>query len=79
MGKKLIVDSRGRIVIPKEIRKALKIQPGTEIEISIKGNTIILRPYRKLKIKDLFGIAGEEKVDINELEDSLSNEDIGNE
>lgn len=37
------IDDLGRIVIPKEIRKRLKITPNDVIDISLVGNTIQLR------------------------------------
>ena len=43
------VDDLGRIVIPKEIRKTLKIREGDELEISVEDNTkILLRKYEPL-------------------------------
>ncbi len=44
------IDELGRIVIPKEIRKNLKIREGDNIEIYISNNEeIILRKYSSLK------------------------------
>ena len=41
------VDDLGRIVIPKEIRKQLKIGESDPVEIFLSGNgEIILKPYR---------------------------------
>lgn len=39
------VDELGRVVIPKEMRKALDIDQRDPIEISIEGSNIILRKY----------------------------------
>ena len=39
------LDELGRIVIPKEIRKSLRIKEGTPLEISIANNAIILKKY----------------------------------
>lgn len=39
------VDELGRIVIPKEMRKALDIDQKDPIDISIEGSSIILRKY----------------------------------
>ena len=39
------LDELGRIVIPKEIRKSLRIKEGTPLEISITNNAIILKKY----------------------------------
>ena len=42
------IDELGRIVIPKEVRKTLKIKSGDPIEIFINENTIMLNKYSPL-------------------------------
>ena len=39
------IDDLGRIVIPKEIRKNLKIKENEVLEIFINNDEIILKPY----------------------------------
>lgn len=39
------IDSLGRIVIPKELRRTLDISEGDALELFIEDNTIILRKY----------------------------------
>jgi len=39
------VDDLGRIVIPKEIRKSLRIKEGDPLEISIANNSVLLERY----------------------------------
>ena len=62
------IDELGRIVIPKEIRKSLKLNMGDSLEIYIEDNKISLRKYSSLKgyEEELFNIA---KI-INELTNS---------
>ena len=48
------VDSLGRIVIPKEIRKVLKIKENEQVEINVSGDEIILNRYSELDEKDVF-------------------------
>lgn len=43
------IDDLGRIVIPKEIRRYLKIKDSDELEISIQDNQIILSKFESLK------------------------------
>ena len=39
------IDELGRIVIPKEIRKNLRIKEGENLEIYIENDNIILKKY----------------------------------
>ena len=42
------IDNLGRIVIPIELRKRLKIDQNDDIEIKIANNKIVLSKYNKL-------------------------------
>ena len=42
------IDDLGRIVIPKEIRKRLEIEPGTPVEIFVNGSSIVLEKYSEV-------------------------------
>ncbi len=37
------VDELGRIVIPAEIRKHLDVEPGTDLQVELRGEEVILR------------------------------------
>ena len=39
------IDDLGRIVLPRELRKILNIDPRDSLEIFMDGDTIILRKY----------------------------------
>ena len=48
------IDDLGRIVIPKEIRRNLRIKEGENLEIFIENENIILKKYSMMnKINDL--------------------------
>ncbi|MBI2326872.1 AbrB/MazE/SpoVT family DNA-binding domain-containing protein [Candidatus Curtissbacteria bacterium] len=38
------VSTKYQVVIPKEIRKKIKVKPGQKLDIDTKGNQIILSP-----------------------------------
>jgi AbrB family looped-hinge helix DNA binding protein len=38
------VSSKGQLVIPKSIRDAMGIKPGTEVRVEVEGERIILSP-----------------------------------
>jgi len=39
------IDTLGRIVLPIELRRHMKIDTGDDIEIFVEGNTIVLEKY----------------------------------
>ncbi|MFQ5711652.1 MAG: AbrB/MazE/SpoVT family DNA-binding domain-containing protein [Candidatus Geothermarchaeales archaeon] len=39
-----IIDQRGRVLIPKEIREELNLRPDQKISIELRGGEIILKP-----------------------------------
>ena len=64
------VDSLGRVVIPKEIRKVLKIKENEQLEIKVEDDNIILSKYSDIHDYD---------KSINNLVDgikNISNKDI---
>ena len=67
----VIVDKRGRVTIPIEIRSRLAIKPGSRLEVSVEDGRIVLRPTHRLRARDLLGIAGPDEVDIEEVEKAL--------
>jgi AbrB family looped-hinge helix DNA binding protein len=46
MNTKLNLDKAGRIVIPKQLRDELQLQPGDALELESQGDQITLRPVR---------------------------------
>ena len=42
------IDDLGRVVIPKEIRKTLRIKDGEALEIEVKNDNIVLKRYSSL-------------------------------
>ncbi len=43
------IDELGRIVIPKEIRKTLRIKNGDNLEVFVEGDSIILKKYSQIE------------------------------
>lgn len=46
MEKKITIDRAGRVVIPKPLREALRLEPGDELEVNASGEEITLKPIR---------------------------------
>lgn len=49
------IDELGRVVIPKEIRRALKIHDGDPLELYRDGNNLVLRKYFFDEVDDAIG------------------------
>lgn len=55
------IDDLGRVVIPKEIRKTLRIKDGEALEIEVSNDNIVLKKYSSLSdIEDFLNIFIEE-------------------
>jgi AbrB family looped-hinge helix DNA binding protein len=51
-GMRTTIDSAGRIVVPKELRVALSLNGGDEVEIALDGETVTLTPaFRQVKLR----------------------------
>lgn len=64
------LSTRGRLVIPKQIRNALGLRPGMYLNIHIEGNEIVLEPISgDSSIEALYGhYAGKEFLTTLETE-----------
>jgi len=53
-----VVDQRGRVLIPEEIREDTGFQHGTVVEVEREGEQIVIKPIRKNKRawKELCGL-----------------------
>lgn len=43
------IDKAGRIVLPKDVREELSINPGDLLKITIRGNEVTLSPRREAR------------------------------
>ena len=43
------IDELGRLVVPKELRKAMRIKEGDGLEIFVEGEYILLKKYNYIK------------------------------
>jgi AbrB family looped-hinge helix DNA binding protein len=51
-GMRTTIDSAGRIVVPKDLRAALNLSGGDEVEIELEGERITLTPApRKVRLR----------------------------
>ncbi|HXW36755.1 MAG TPA: hypothetical protein VEJ36_02485 [Nitrososphaerales archaeon] len=64
-----VIDERGRIVIPNELRTELKLRPEQKLRISTKGNELLLSPEIGVEefIEGLKGCVHSSKIDPKDL------------
>ena len=48
------IDELGRVVIPKEIRKTMKMREGEELEIYTTAEEVVLKKYSELSLMESF-------------------------
>jgi AbrB family looped-hinge helix DNA binding protein len=41
------IDKAGRVVLPKDVREELSIQPGDLLKVTVRGNEVTLSPNRE--------------------------------
>ncbi len=61
------ISSKGQLVIPKEVRKKLRIEPGAFFHVRLEKNNIVLIPMKKGPLDNLYGKFAGEKI-LAELE-----------
>ncbi|WP_206205062.1 MULTISPECIES: AbrB/MazE/SpoVT family DNA-binding domain-containing protein [Thermococcus] len=62
------IDSKGRVVIPKDVRRKLNIKPGEEFLVTeIDGDTIVLRRFNVKKMLEKL-VRNSREVNLEELE-----------
>ena len=57
------MDSLGRVVLPKELRRTFGITADTPLEILTEGDAILLRKYRPAGCCDFCGEVAEDAVE----------------
>ena len=56
MGRKMPVvsmDSKGRVLIPKELREKVKLKLGDSIEVEVRETELVLKPIRRDPSREL--------------------------
>lgn len=66
------LQKRGRITLPKKVRKALGVHEGDDLVLEIKGKAVMLMPKRFVQVSDLKGTL-DVKVDLEEIEEAAGN------
>ncbi len=70
---RLRLQEKGRITIPRKIRKALGLKANDELILELKGNAVVLRPKNYVRVSDLKGVL-KVKVKLEEIEEAPAHE-----
>ncbi len=64
-----VIDERGRIVIPSDIRSELKLRPEQKLRLEKRGREIVLRPSVDSEefVAQLKGCVSKSKVKVEDL------------
>ncbi len=63
-------------MIPARVRRLLGLREGSMLTLRVEGDSLILVPKRRVTVDSLYGLAGGEEVEIEEVESSLSGEEV---
>lgn len=65
------IDERGRIIIPKEIRRKLDLRPNRQLKVELKGDEIVVSPVLEVEeiARSLRGCVNGSKVQAEELKE----------
>lgn len=61
------VDHLGRIVLPKELRDSLDLPAGTPMDISVEGDTILLKKHRAQGCCVFCGMEAPDVITVNNV------------
>ncbi|MEM3623344.1 MAG: AbrB/MazE/SpoVT family DNA-binding domain-containing protein [Candidatus Bathyarchaeia archaeon] len=67
------IGNKGRITLPLKIRMMLGIKEGDSLTLEVTSRGILLKP-KGPSVKETWGIAKIEKVEIEEIEEALGKE-----
>lgn len=66
----VVVNPQGRITLPADMRKKLRLASGSQLEVGVEGDRITLRPARVVPAEDAWAYGREELAGIRRaLED----------
>jgi AbrB family looped-hinge helix DNA binding protein len=58
-GPLIAVNAQGRVTLPAEVRRKLRLGEGDRLEVSVEGDRITLRPARVLVAEDAWAYSAE--------------------
>lgn len=69
------IRDKGRITLPKEIRKVLGVRESDTLLLEIENNKVVLKPKNIVSVEKTKGIA-KHRVRLEEVEEALGRDEI---
>lgn len=69
------IRDKGRITLPREIRKVLGVRESDTVLLEIEGSKVVLKPKNIVSVREVKGIA-KHKVKLEEVEEALGRDEI---
>ncbi|HVK89881.1 MAG TPA: AbrB/MazE/SpoVT family DNA-binding domain-containing protein [Mycoplana sp.] len=74
MGAFTTLTTKGQLTIPKDVREALNLKPGTRFYVSVRNGQVVAIPKNK-KLADLAGVLGDPpnggRLSIEEMKEAV--------
>ncbi|GEM_PF-1377000 len=65
------IQDKGRITLPRKIRKALGIKDKDWVMIEVQGNKIVIKPKNSITVAQTFGIVkSKKKIKLEDIEEA---------
>ncbi len=65
------VNAQGRVTLPAEVRRKLRIAGGSQLEVGVEGDRVTLRPARVLPAEDAWAYSDENLAAIRRALESV--------
>ena len=66
---------KGQITLPKEVRKALNLRMGDQVEVTVEGEVAILKPIKK-RLDEVYGmlsdLSPDRAVSVEEMHEGIA-------
>ena len=71
------LNNQGRLTIPDAMRKAMRLEPGAQLELEIQGSDLILRPVLVIPREDAWAYTPEHRAAIERASQSPTVPNVG--
>lgn len=69
------IRDKGRITLPREIRKVLGVRENDSVLLEIEGSKVVLKPKNLVSVREAKGVA-KHRVKLEEIEEALGKDEV---